>query len=83
MKKNISITKLQKTIFHAFLLMAMMLICTCTVNAADKDSTSTPADIPGLTYDHSMELSYAQEFSVDYYNDATPLSLLIRKVSFW
>ena len=22
-----------------------------------------------LTYDHSMELTYAEEFSVDYYND--------------
>ena len=30
-------------------------------------------DIPGLTYDHSMELSYAEEFSVDYYNDGYAL----------
>lgn len=28
---------------------------------------------PGLTYDHSMELSYAEEFSVDYYNDGYAL----------
>ena len=73
MKKNILITKLQKTIMYAFLLMTMLLVCTCTVYAADTDSTSTPAEIPGLTYDHSMELSYAQEFSVDYYNDGYAL----------
>ena len=30
-------------------------------------------NIPGLTYDHSMELSYAEEFSVDYYNDGYAL----------
>lgn len=27
------------------------------------------ADLPGLTYDHSMDLSYATQFAVDYYND--------------
>ena len=27
------------------------------------------AEIPGLTYDHSMELEYATQFAVDYYND--------------
>lgn len=32
-----------------------------------------PADIPGLTFDHSMELSYAKEFNVDYYNDGYAL----------
>ena len=73
MKKNHLITKLQRTVMHIFLLMTMLLLCTCTVYAADKDSTSTPAEIPGLTYDHSMELSYAQEFSVDYYNDGYAL----------
>ena len=26
-------------------------------------------ELPGLTYDHSMELSYAERFSVDYYED--------------
>ena len=27
-----------------------------------------------LTYDHSMELTYAEEFSVDYYNDGYALA---------
>lgn len=27
------------------------------------------AQIPGLTYDHSMQLDYATQFAVDYYND--------------
>lgn len=55
---------------------ALFIICICTVctaYAADKDNAKTPVDIPGLTYDHSMELSYAEEFSVDYYNDGYAL----------
>ena len=69
--KNI-IKKQQKTIFIGFMSVALFIICICTVctaYAADKDNAKTPVDIPGLTYDHSMELSYAEEFSVDYYND--------------
>ena len=68
--KNI-IKKQQKTIFIGFMSVALFIICICTVctaYAADKDNAKTPVDIPGLTYDHSMELSYAEEFSVDYYN---------------
>lgn len=73
--KNI-IKKQQKTIFISFLSAILFLICICTVctaYAADKDNAKTPVDIPGLTYDHSMELSYAEEFSVDYYKDGYAL----------
>ena len=73
--KNI-IKKQQKTIFIGFISVALFIICICTVctaYAADKDNAKTPVDIPGLTYDHSMELSYAEEFSVDYYNDGYAL----------
>ena len=73
--KNI-IKKQQKTIFIGFMSVALFIICICTVctaYAADKDNAKTPVDIPGLTYDHSMELSYAEEFSVDYYNDGYAL----------
>ena len=74
--KNI-IKKQQKTIFISFLSVVLFLICICTVctaYAADKDNAKTPVDIPGLTYDHSMDLSYAKEFSVDYYNDGYALA---------
>ena len=30
---------------------------------------SEPVQIPGLTWDHSMELQYATQFAVDYYKD--------------
>ena len=73
--KNI-IKKQQKTIFIGLMSVALFIICICTVctaYAADKDNAKTPVDIPGLTYDHSMELSYAEEFSVDYYNDGYAL----------
>ena len=82
--KNI-IKKQQKTIFIGFMSVALFIICICTVctaYAADKDNAKTPVDIPGLTYDHSMELSYAEEFSVDYYNDGYARLLSIRKDSF-
>ena len=53
------IKKQQKTIFIGFMSVALFIICICTVctaYAADKDNAKTPVDIPGLTYDHSMEL---------------------------
>ena len=81
--KNI-IKKQQKTIFIGFMSVALFIICICTVctaYAADKDNAKTPVDIPGLTYDHSMELSYAEEFSVDYYNDGYALITIDQSVS--
>lgn len=39
-------------------------------------------ELPGLTYDHSMELSYAEEFSVDYYNDGYALITIAEEGQF-
>ena len=58
--------------FLAALLFLAVFCCTCTVQAAI-DPDRTPEEIPGLTFDHTMELSYAEEFSVDYYNDGYAL----------
>ena len=57
---------MKKIISYIFLTIALILGCTLGVLAAEKEHT--PADIPGLTFDHSMELSYAKQFSVDYYD---------------
>lgn len=64
-----------KNIFYGFLTIVLFLTVlsyTCTVHAA-ADADHTPEEIPGLTFDHSMELSYAEEFSVDYYKDGYAL----------
>ena len=48
------------------LLMAVLIMGLSTgVYGAEKEDSHR--EIQGLTYDHSMELSYAEEFSVDYY----------------
>lgn len=44
------------------------LICTVPVQAAEER-----VEIPGHEFSHSMELSYAEEFSVDYYEDGYKL----------
>lgn len=52
-----------KKIIHSFVFVFfLILIGLLTVQAADSNT-----EIPGLTFTHSMELSYAEEFSVDYY----------------
>ena len=47
----------------------MMLLLTCGFTAQAAEENENPVSIPGLTFDHSMELSYAEEFCVDYYKD--------------
>ena len=42
--------------FLAALLFLAVFCCTCTVQAAI-DPDRTPEEIPGLTFDHTMELS--------------------------
>ena len=62
---------MKKIISYIFLTLALILGCAFAVQAAETEHK--PADIPGLTFDHSMELSYAEEFNVDYYNDGYAL----------
>lgn len=63
--------KNEKIISYIFLTLTLVLGCAFAVQAAETEHK--PADIPGLTFDHSMELSYAKEFNVDYYNDGYAL----------
>ena len=62
---------MKKIISYIFLTLTLVLGCAFAVQAAETEHK--PADIPGLTFDHSMELSYAKEFNVDYYNDVYAL----------
>ena len=57
---------MKKIISYIFLTLTLVLGCAFAVQAAETEHK--PADIPGLTFDHSMELSYAKEFNVDYYD---------------
>lgn len=66
---------MKKYLLYLFTAITLLCACTFTVQAAAEDKT--PAELPGLTYDHSMELSYAQEFNVDYYNDGYTLITIV------
>ncbi len=46
----------------------LAFVCTVSVQAAEERE-----EIPGLEFSHSMEISYAEEFSVDYYEDGYKL----------
>lgn len=46
----------------------LAFVCTVSVQAAEERE-----EIPGLEFSHSMEISYAEEFDVDYYEDGYKL----------
>lgn len=54
---------MMKKTAKCFLLFLMMFLFACTFSVQAKDAPS----ISGLEYERSMALSYAEEFSVDYY----------------
>ena len=54
-------------------IMTVSLLTACGFTTQASEAEQGPASIPGLTFDHSMELLYAQEFSVDYYEDGYAL----------
>lgn len=55
--------KTARALLLAGLLLAGGIGLKCEYASAEERTS----DLPGLTYDHSMELIYAQNFSVDYY----------------
>lgn len=71
MRKRMT-TGIRKKFLYVLCMAAAMLLCAFCVQGAESRPASYAEEeaapsIPGLTYDHSMELVYAQEFSVDYY----------------
>lgn len=59
---------MKKTAKHILLFM-LMLLFSCTASVQGKEAGS----IPGLEFEKSMELSYAEGFSVDYYKEGYAL----------
>lgn len=62
---------MKKAVLQLITAMICLLIYTPAIYASEGNSDSV--SLPGLTYDHSMELSYAEEFQVDYYEDGYAL----------
>lgn len=50
-----------------WLLAGLIFVGGLSLNGGSAFAEEMPPALPGLTYDHSMELTYAQNFSVDYY----------------
>ncbi len=50
-----------------WLLAGLIFVGRLRLNGEAAFAEEMPPALPGLTYDHSMELTYAQNFSVDYY----------------
>ena len=61
----------------AVLSTSLLLSAPILIQAADAqettEDTETKQDLAGLKYDHSLELQYADQFSVDYYEDGYAL----------
>ncbi len=51
----------------------LLSLCLLLFLAAFEIPAQAAQELPGLTYDHSMELLYAERFSVDYYEDGYAL----------
>ena len=62
---------MKKAVLQLITAMICLLMYTPAIYASEGNSDSV--SLPGLTYDHSMELSYAEEFQVDYYEDGYAL----------
>jgi len=64
---------------------SMMLTVPVWAQSADeKETTESNAvrqDLAGLKYDHSLELQYADQFSVDYYEDGYALITIVSSCS--
>ena len=61
------------------ILAALILLPDCSYAAVPAEDIKAPEtagekkDLAGLAYDHSLELEYATQFSVDYYEDGYTL----------
>lgn len=67
MKKNIM------SVLLSMVMAVSLMACGSDPSSKKEKNTDISAE---LTYDHSMELTYAEEFSVDYYNDGYALTTI-------
>lgn len=68
-------------VMTAAMMMAAILQWTYPVQAAYTEERK-PVSLPGLDFDHSMELKYADQFTVDYYEDGYVLISIVDGGSF-
>ena len=66
---------MKKRILYIATVLLLLFACAFTVQAKEEDKS--PTELPGLTYDHSLELQYATQFSVDYYKDGYALITIV------
>ena len=72
MKKKIHIL-VSLALSTSLLAVAPVMAETSEAETKTEQSTETKTDLAGLKYDHSLELQYADQFSVDYYEDGYAL----------
>lgn len=63
-------------------IVSIMLFMEGILPVQASQSQKEPLEISGLVYDHSMELDYAEQFSVDYYKDGYALITIADKDRF-
>ncbi|MDO4340266.1 MAG: ABC transporter substrate-binding protein [Eubacteriales bacterium] len=63
-------------VLTAAMILVSSLPCGFSVQAAEAGENE-PVLLEGLNYDHSMELQYADQFSVDYYEDGYVLASIV------
>lgn len=68
-------------VMTAAMMMASALQWTYPVQAAQTEERQ-PVSLKGLNFDHSMELEYADQFTVDYYEDGYVLISIVDSGSF-
>ena len=72
MKKKIHIL-VSLALSTSLLAVTPVMAETSEAETKTEQSTETKTDLAGLKYDHSLELQYADQFSVDYYEDGYAL----------
>ena len=82
MKKNKK--RIRKKILCTILAAWVLASCPVSIFAEEQETAdnrsneeNTGAKLAGLTYDHSLELEYATQFSVDYYEDGYTLLTIV------
>ena len=57
----------KRTTVCCLLLMGLLWLCGCSSPSSDSGKSASAESEAGLVYESSMELQYAENFSVDYY----------------
>lgn len=64
---------MKKGLFFGFAILWIFVLCACKAQRTDRPEESADKSWKDMKIDHSMELQYADQFSVDYYEDGYAL----------